>query len=163
MIIRYVLSVILLTSLLGCATLRKPTAASQLQIRVSHIENQLDDQDETLSQLKSTVDELSLRSQPAKVSARTSQRIQKTAAPRIAKPATSQSSPSTPAHILRVPVTPQEVQTGLKNAGYYTGSIDGRLGSGSKRAIKEFQTDHDLVSDGIIGKKTWTELKNYLD
>jgi len=66
-------------------------------------------------------------------------------------------------NILRVPVTPQEVQTGLRNAGYYTGAIDGKLGSRSKKAIKEFQTDHDLQSDGIIGKKTWTELKNYLD
>jgi len=50
----------------------------------------------------------------------------------------------------------------LKNSGYYEGKIDGNLGSGSQQAIKIFQKDHDLESDGIIGKKTWGELKNYL-
>ena len=64
---------------------------------------------------------------------------------------------------LRVPVTPQEVQEALKTAGYYTGEIDGKLGPGSQRAIKDFQRDHDLESDGIVGKKTWAELKGYLD
>jgi len=55
------------------------------------------------------------------------------------------------------------VQSALKNAGYYNGSIDGKIGGKTKAAISEFQKDHDLTSDGIIGKKTWAELKYYIE
>ena len=65
--------------------------------------------------------------------------------------------------IIRVSASTKEVQSALKNAGYYNSSIDGKIGGGTKRAIVEFQKDHELAADGIIGKKTWTELKNYLE
>jgi len=156
MILRFMMGIVLMGSLVGCATTQKPTTSSQLQIRVAYIESQLDDQSEDIAQLRSTVEELSLHNQTAIVPAIEARRNVKPSSPKITRIARDQK-------ILRVPVTPQEVQEGLKNAGYYNGAIDGKLGSGSKRAIKEFQTDHDLVSDGIIGKKTWSELKNYLE
>lgn len=160
MILRFMVGVILIGSLIGCATTQKPTTAGQLQIRVAHIESQLDDQSQDILQLQSTVEELSQRDRAASVSSAPINKTQLTGKSR-SKPA---AEPKSKYHqILRVPVTPQEVQTRLKNAGYYSGAIDGKLGSGSKRAIKEFQTDHDLESDGIIGKKTWAELKNYID
>ncbi|MBI3996943.1 MAG: peptidoglycan-binding protein, partial [Candidatus Omnitrophica bacterium] len=54
------------------------------------------------------------------------------------------------------------IQTALKNAGYYSGSIDGKIGSQTKQAIKEFQRTHGLSADGKVGPKTWTPLAQYL-
>jgi murein L,D-transpeptidase YcbB/YkuD len=64
--------------------------------------------------------------------------------------------------IIRVKVSPQKVQRALKAAGVYTGRVDGKIGSGTRMAIKEFQRSHGLKADGVLGKKTWDELKVYL-
>ncbi|MCA9398906.1 MAG: peptidoglycan-binding protein, partial [Candidatus Omnitrophica bacterium] len=64
--------------------------------------------------------------------------------------------------IIRVSVSATDVQKALKSAGFYNGPIDGKIGAKSKTAISDFQREHDLVSDGIVGKRTWSELKNYL-
>ena len=159
MIVRFIVGVILMGSLVGCATTQKSVTTSQLQIRVTQIESQLDDQSRDITDLQSTVKKLSQHSQVTFSSVTSAVKMKKA----VASSSTRTSKSVKNQNILRVPVTPQEVQTGLRNAGYYTGAIDGKLGSRSKKAIKEFQTDHDLQSDGIIGKKTWTELKNYLD
>lgn len=159
MIVRFIVGVALMGSLVGCATTQKPATTGQLQIRVTQIESQLDDQSRDITELQSTVKKLSQRSLVTFSSVTPAVKTKKPSASFLAR--TSKTAKNQ--NILRVPVTPQEVQTGLRNAGYYTGAIDGKLGSGSKKAIKEFQVDHDLESDGIIGKKTWAELKNYLD
>lgn len=52
----------------------------------------------------------------------------------------------------------KQVQQKLKNLGYYTGAIDGIIGTKSKTAIKNFQRDYGLVVDGIIGPKTLAAL-----
>jgi peptidoglycan hydrolase-like protein with peptidoglycan-binding domain len=59
--------------------------------------------------------------------------------------------------------TNQEIQTALKNAGYYTAEIDGKMGPLTKKAIKEFQTANKLEADGKVGSKTWAVLSNYLN
>jgi peptidoglycan hydrolase-like protein with peptidoglycan-binding domain len=59
--------------------------------------------------------------------------------------------------------TPKNIQTALKNAGLYDGPIDGKVGPKTKKAIKEFQSSHSLVADGVVGKKTWKELSKYLE
>ena len=56
----------------------------------------------------------------------------------------------------------EEVQQALKNAGLYTGKIDGDLGPKTKKAIMEFQGQNDLRADGKVGPKTWSQLKPYL-
>ena len=56
----------------------------------------------------------------------------------------------------------QQIQTALKNAGFYTGKIDGKIGPGSKRAIEAFQTGKGLKADGKVGPKTWAALEPYL-
>lgn len=56
----------------------------------------------------------------------------------------------------------QKIQTALKNAGYYTGNIDGKIGPASKRAIEAFQTSKGLKADGKVGPKTWAALEPYL-
>ena len=42
------------------------------------------------------------------------------------------------------------LQAVLKNYGYYTSKIDGDFGPASKKALKEFQSSNNLVSDGIL-------------
>jgi peptidoglycan hydrolase-like protein with peptidoglycan-binding domain len=51
------------------------------------------------------------------------------------------------------------LQRALKNAGYYTGPIDGRAGSGTKDAIRRFQADNGLEADGVAGRQTWAKLQ----
>ena len=46
----------------------------------------------------------------------------------------------------------------LQLQGYYTGAIDGIFGPLTEKAVKDWQTAHGLVSDGIIGAKTWAAL-----
>ena len=48
----------------------------------------------------------------------------------------------------------REIQTVLKNKGYYTGSIDGIFGTNTKKAVTAFQRDNGLKADGIAGEKT---------
>ena len=52
----------------------------------------------------------------------------------------------------------KQVQQKLKDLGYYTGAIDGIIGTKSKTAIKNFQRDKGLVVDGIVGPKTLSAL-----
>ncbi|OLP18249.1 hypothetical protein BST81_11585 [Leptolyngbya sp. 'hensonii'] len=46
------------------------------------------------------------------------------------------------------------LQLNLKNAGYDPGRIDGVFGSGTERAVRRFQRDRGLPSDGIVGRQT---------
>ncbi len=57
----------------------------------------------------------------------------------------------------------QRVQTALKNAGLYTGPIDGKIGPLSQKAIQVFQKERGLEPDGKVGLKTWAILKKYLE
>ena len=50
--------------------------------------------------------------------------------------------------------TVRELQTRLKNWGYYTGSVDGIYGSLTVAAVKYFQRVNGLAVDGIVGEKT---------
>ena len=46
------------------------------------------------------------------------------------------------------------VQQRLKDLGYYTGTVDGLSGPGTKKAIALFQQQHSLDDDGIYGPAT---------
>jgi len=56
-----------------------------------------------------------------------------------------------------------EIQEALKNAGFYQGEIDGKIGPASKKAIEDFQTQNNLVADGKVGPRTWEKLSVYLN
>ena len=56
----------------------------------------------------------------------------------------------------------KKIQTALKNAGYYQGNIDGKVGPASKKAIEAFQKDQGLKVDGKVGPKTWAALEPFL-
>ena len=50
------------------------------------------------------------------------------------------------------------LQIVLKSYGYYESKVDGQFGPASKSALKNFQTENGLISDGIIGKNTCNTL-----
>jgi len=54
------------------------------------------------------------------------------------------------------------VQEILKKAGFYSGSIDGKIGPKTTKAVKEFQRSCGLKVDGRIGPKTMKELNEFL-
>lgn len=51
-----------------------------------------------------------------------------------------------------------EIQTVLKQKGYYSGNIDGIFGVNTKNAVINFQKDTGLKADGIVGEKTLAAL-----
>ena len=48
----------------------------------------------------------------------------------------------------------KDIQTVLKQKGYYSGNIDGIFGTATKKAVTAFQKDVGLTPDGIAGKNT---------
>ncbi|MBR5707957.1 MAG: spore cortex-lytic enzyme [Oscillospiraceae bacterium] len=54
--------------------------------------------------------------------------------------------------------TVTQIQTKLKNWGYYNGGVDGIYGSKTVAAVKKFQKTNGLAVDGICGNKTLAAL-----
>ena len=50
------------------------------------------------------------------------------------------------------------IQSALKNLGYYTGRVDGIYGTATKNAVIAFQRDNGLTADGIVGTATMKAL-----
>ena len=48
----------------------------------------------------------------------------------------------------------KDVQTKLKELGFYSGSITGNVGDKTKQAIKDFQAKYGLTVDGVAGPQT---------
>lgn len=51
-----------------------------------------------------------------------------------------------------------QLQTRLKELGYYTDAVDGQFGPGTRTAVTEFQRQNGLSADGIVGTETSTLL-----
>lgn len=56
----------------------------------------------------------------------------------------------------------RDMQKALKNAGFYVGTIDGKIGPKTKKAIMDFQKANGLKADGKVGPKTWAALEKYM-
>lgn len=52
----------------------------------------------------------------------------------------------------------REIQSRLKNWGYYSGAVDGVFGSGTESAVKYFQRTNGLNADGQAGNLTLAAL-----
>jgi peptidoglycan hydrolase-like protein with peptidoglycan-binding domain len=52
----------------------------------------------------------------------------------------------------------RQLQEALKELGYDPGAIDGKFGDRTERAVKDFQRDHGLPADGIVGPITWRNI-----
>lgn len=48
----------------------------------------------------------------------------------------------------------KQIQTKLKNWGYYSGSVDGIYGEQTKQAVIKFQKKNRLTADGVAGPQT---------
>lgn len=76
--------------------------------------------------------------------------------------ASKPSGQSNAAKHIRVPVPVRTVQSALKEAGYYKGSVDGKVGKQTIAAITAFQRDQGIKADGIVGRQTWQLLYPYV-
>jgi len=52
------------------------------------------------------------------------------------------------------------LQSSLQKAGYNPGAIDGVYGKQTQQAVRQFQRDRKLLSDGIAGNQTLSKLKS---
>lgn len=158
---------IMIFSFLGCSTSNNVSDVSNLQVKVAQIENRMNKKEQELEKLKNEVRQIAQIVEGFDA-------IQdddigddfddiKIDEPVIKKPIARQKVETKKEGIIRVSVNVNTVQEALSKAGYYDGAIDGKLGSKTKNAIMAFQKGHGLTSDGIIGKKTWNEMKVYLD
>lgn len=54
----------------------------------------------------------------------------------------------------------KQLQNRLTELGYYTGPVSGNFLGNTRNAVKAFQTQNGLDSDGIVGELTWNALFN---
>lgn len=142
-------ALIFVFGLAGCATTRKEAAGDPTQMRITQLEEQLQQKDEEINDLKDQMQGLS-------------EDMKKKDYSRKSGGSETGNFSYKKDGILRVDVDPDQVQLALKNAGYYNGPVDGKIGEKTKRAVAEFQKAHNLNADGVIGRKTWSMLKSYL-
>lgn len=135
----FLVLVIFVISLSGCATARKQNELEiqRLNTQVSVLQTQLQSKDEEIN---------GLRGELSKAPQEKTERVSKKKIIPEEK-----SRPSV-----------KHIQIALKNAGYYTGHVDGRIGKQTKEATREFQKANNLMADGKVGTKTWSLLRPYL-
>ncbi len=153
------LVVIVMMVLSGCVT-SSPNSSNvnMLQMRVGELEREVQTKDNEIKDLQYQIKDLSYEIDRLK---NKSPRMEKRPAVSSAVPASSKTEADD--DIIRVKASIRQVQVALKKAGYYKGNIDGKVGDMTKTAISDFQKDHGLKVDGILGQKTWNELKTYLE
>lgn len=153
--VRNVVIVIMLLALAGCATTQGSRSAKQLEMKVSELERQLEYKDDEIRSLKYEVEDLSKQLSRPQTS------------PRQQSSSTTTSKADIPGYketgIIRMPVSAEQVQQALQNAGVYSGPIDGKVGNQTKQAIADFQKQNSLPVDGIVGVRTWAALEKYLE
>ena len=148
---------ILVFAFSGCATTHGKRQNEQMESRVTDLEKKLQAKDAEVVDLQYQVKDLSSKLETIKPME--SEQVSN-ATDQMSSPKASEVSDKS--QIIRVKASPEKVQRALKSAGIYTGSIDGKVGPATKEAIIEFQKSHGLKADGVLGKKTWEELKTYL-
>lgn len=139
--------VIFVVAVSGCATSRKQTDLEMqgLKNQISTLQTELQTKDEEIAALKESSNRVP------------EERVEGPAQPMMA--AVSQKSVSPEA---KSRFTLKQVQIALKNAGYDPGPVDGRMGKQTRDAIKAFQRSNNLKADGMVGKRTWSLLREYL-
>ncbi|MFC1709645.1 peptidoglycan-binding protein [Candidatus Omnitrophota bacterium] len=129
------LAILLIASFSGCATMESGLQSSELEARMNKLETRIQKVEKGQKQIANmVVNQVSLQS--------------KEKAMVIEK------------EILENPSN-KDIQAALKNAGFYTGSIDGKIGPKTREAIMEFQKDSYLKVDGVVGRNTWEILSEH--
>ncbi len=128
----------------GCASKKKTSK------QISALEAQMGVVTDELTRLDQSIQELRSGSQSAAATGSSSR----------------SSSSGNYASVYRTPsgfeLPSHDIQAALKNAGYYQGNVDGKIGPATKDAVKAFQRDNGLEADGVVGRRTWDKLKPYL-
>ena len=145
----------------GCATTHMKSQNDQLDSRVTDLEKNLQAKDAEIVDLQYQVKDLSSKVEGTKP-ADADQAAQPSSDSTDQTDSVKTSEVADNQVIVRVKVSPEKIQRALKAAGVYTGKVDGKIGAGTKAAIVEFQKSHGLKADGVLGKKTWEELKTNL-
>lgn len=129
--------IFLVVFLAGCATTRKgqDVQSQQLQNRINYLEAELERKNQEINSLEYKLE----RQQSKRLSLDKQQN----------------------SNVIQM--SPRQIQIALKNANFYQGSIDGKMGTKTKEAIRAFQKASGLKIDGIAGKRTLAELKKYLE
>ncbi len=151
---RLLLGLLLILGISGCATMKRDSSATDLQGRVNELERQLEEKDNDLADLR---DQMQGLSEELKLKQNMRQRGAKETSSGPSALSASRDG------AIRVNASAQQVQTALQKAGFYSGPIDGKIGEKTRRAIAEFQKSNNLNPDGVVGKKTWMELKTFLE
>jgi len=167
-IVRFLI-VLMLICLGGCTTTQTTSSPPKyLEMRIHQLEDRLEQKDQQISELQFQIKEIvdhieGLESYDIIEPIEEKEEAALIPAPRVStKPKTTKKTSQCAKGLIRVKVDPKEIQTALKNAGYYDGNVDGKIGNQSQEAIREFQTDHGLTVDGIVGKNTWAQLEMYI-
>ena len=163
MLLRLLSIFILALAFSGCATTQTKTQNDQIESRITDLEKNLQAKDAEIVDLQYQVKDLSSKVETTKP-ADADQAAQGPAGSADQGESANGHSDVGPigANIIRVKASPEKIQRALKSAGVYTGPVDGKIGAGTKAAIVEFQKSHGLKADGVLGKKTWEELKVFL-
>lgn len=144
----------------GCVTTKKSTnyELQNLQQRISALEDEKDQKDDEIDSLRKELRQARSESNEQAKMGRTL-----TSAPIISSEYIVNDNVEQEQNVIKVAgVSAKQVQSALKNAGFYKGNLDGKIGPKSIEAIKAYQKENGLKSDGVIGKQTWERLKNNL-
>ena len=140
------LLVVFAIALAGCASMstvkQKDMEIQGLKNQVSVLETQVQSKDQEINGLKDT-----LSAKPVEQT--------KTETVSVVMGKTSIKAKAHP--------SVKDIQTALKNAGFYQGNVDGHMGKQTRLALKAFQKDHNLKVNGKANKKTWALLSEYLN
>lgn len=142
----------------GAAVVLSGCAGRQTRQELARLQSQVGLLDERVSQLERT----SLSSAPGASFGDATTEGWTSVGGTKSKAASSSVSPLT---VSTAPLKPstRDIQQALKNAGFYQGAIDGKMGPLTREAVKEFQRVNGLTPDGVAGRQTWSKLRAYAD
>jgi peptidoglycan hydrolase-like protein with peptidoglycan-binding domain len=133
------LLVVFAVSLVGCASMgtvkQKDLEIQGLRNQVSALETQSQSKDQEINNLREALAKADEQAKPAMVQSGTEKRFSSL----------------------------KDIQVALKNAGFYQGNIDGRIGRQTREAIKAFQKANNLKANGKLNKRTRAALMEYLN
>lgn len=144
----------------GCASLEDLQAT---QLRIISMESQFQRQDAAVKSLEERQQSLEAKLQENQEKNEAALKLSQAKLEEAqSKANTRDKNPREEKTIIKVPNASQ-IQTALKNAQFYNGSVDGKIGSRTKDAIREFQKANQLNADGVVGSETWGILGKYLE
>ncbi|MDP3921691.1 MAG: peptidoglycan-binding domain-containing protein [Candidatus Omnitrophota bacterium] len=136
----------------GCSSRNVQKEVNMLHAQVGVITDELVRMEQSLQSLRSAIQEAENQRNDAR--------------PQFSGSKASSAGASVTSGVYRTPsgfeLPSADIQRALKNAGYYQGTLDGKVGPNTRAALKTFQSDNGLDADGVCGRNTWDKLRPYL-